>query len=388
MVQFDRRAFLKIGSIAPFGSLSWGEALRERPKPNKELSIIHLLLAGGLSHIDTFDMKPGGNPKFRSPFKPIPTNVDGLEICEHLPLTAKQADKFTVIRSMTHKDPSHEGALSLMLTGHPRSATVQAPSIGSVVLKELGPRNELVPAYVSIPSARGGAPAGFLPRFNPPRFNPPRFNPPRFNPMASGDPNADNHDRTAPDRMRSPLASKAFDIAAEPEALREKYGRTRMGEGCLQARRLVESGVRLVTVRCGRWDHHTDIFNTLATDYLPELDRAYATLLEDLHRRGLLDSTIVLVSGEFGRTPEINAYTGRDHWPNCFSLLIAGGGIEGGRVWGSSDKDARFVRDNPVEVPDLLATLYRKLGIDHTQESVSNIGRPIRFTGGEPLAFL
>jgi uncharacterized protein (DUF1501 family) len=188
--------------------------------------------------------------------------------------------------------------------------------------------------------------------------------------------------------MRSPLASKAFDIAAEPEALREKYGRTRMGEGCLQARRLVESGVRLVTVRCGRWDHHTDIFNTLATDYLPELDRAYATLLEDLHRRGLLDSTIVLVSGEFGRTPEINAYNGRDHWPNCFSLLIAGGGIEGGRVWGSSDKDARFVRDNPVEVPDLLATLYRKLGIDHTQESVSNIGRPIRFTGGEPLAFL
>lgn len=418
MVKFDRRAFIKIGSIAPFGLLSWGDVLRAQGKPKKELSIIHLLLGGGLSHIDTFDMKPDCNPKFRSIFKPIPTNVDGLQICEHLPLTAKQADKYTVIRSMTHKDGSHEGAMCLMLTGHPINPTIQAPSMGSVVLKELGPRNEL-PAYVSIPSARRDAQAGFLG--------------PKFNPFASGDPNVDKYSvrdlelpmgvdwtqmesrysllslvdskisnwdtsttfdsidsyyRSAMELMRSPLAKKAFDIASEPEALREKYGRTGMGQGCLLARRLVEAGVRFVTVSRGNWDHHTDIFNNLANDYLPELDRAHATLLEDLHDRGLLESTIVLVTGEFGRTPELNVYTGRDHWPNCFSLTIAGGGIAGGRVWGSTDNDAMFLKDDPVEVPDFLATLYHKLGIDHTKEYVSNIGRPVKLSDGQPLKFL
>jgi hypothetical protein len=418
MVKFDRRAFFKIGSIAPWGFLSWADVPCAEAKPKKDLSIIHLLLGGGLSHIDTFDMKPDGNPTFRSIFRPIPTNVGGLQICEHLPLTARQADKYTVIRSMTHQDASHEGAMSLMLTGHARSATVQAPAMGSVVLKELGPRNEL-PAWVSIPSARRDAPAGFLG--------------PRFNAFASGDPNAEKYavrdlelpmgvdwtqmqsrhsllalgdsklssletstpfdsidprGYSAMEPLHSRRARKAFDIAAEPEALRDEYGRTGMGQGCLLARRLVEAGVRFVTVSRGNWDHHADIFNKLANDYLPELDRAYATLLEDLQQRGMLDSTIVLLTGEFGRTPEINAYGGRDHWPNCFSLTIAGGGIEGGRVWGSSDKDAMFVQDDPVEVPDLLATLYHKLGIDPTKEYISNVGRPIRLSSGQPLEFL
>jgi uncharacterized protein (DUF1501 family) len=189
--------------------------------------------------------------------------------------------------------------------------------------------------------------------------------------------------------MRSPRAKKAFDIAQEPEPLRERYGRTGLGQGCLLARRLVEAGVRFVTVSSGNWDHHTSVFTNLANEFLPELDRAFATLLEDLTARGMLETTIVLVTGEFGRTPEINVYAGRDHWPNCFSLAIAGGGIQGGRVWGASDKDGMFVKDNPVEVQNFVATIYHKLGIDYTKEYVSNIGRPIKLAGdGEPLHFL
>jgi hypothetical protein len=418
MRRFDRRSFIKIGSIAPFGMLSWGDVLRATAAPKKDLSIIHLLLGGGMSHIDTFDLKPDLGAKYRSIFKPIPTNVSGLQVCEHLPLTAKQADKFTVIRSMTHKDGSHEGATDIMLTGHKPLPTMKHPSVGSVVTKELGPRNEL-PTYVSIPSARRREQSGFLG--------------PQYNPFSAGDPNVekysvrdlelpmgvdwtqmesrysllrlvdskisqwdtgntfdsiDSYYESALGLMRSPLAKKAFDIAQEPETLREQYGHTGMGQGCLLARRLVEAGVRFVTIKRGNWDHHSNIFENLANDYLPEFDRAYATLLEDLHERGMLDSTIVLVTGEFGRTPEINVYTGRDHWPNCFSLTIGGGGIEGGRVWGASDSDARFVKDNSVEVPDFTATLYNKLGVDHTKEYMTNIGRPMVLSDGTPLSFL
>lgn len=419
MNRFDRRSFITIGSIAPWGLLSWGDVLSARPAaPKKDLSIIHILLGGGLSHIDTFDMKPDLDAKSRSIFKPIPTNVDGLQVCEHLPFTAKQADKFTVIRSMTHKDGSHEGAMDLILTGHKPLPTTKHPSMGAVVNKELGPRNEL-PAYVSVPSGGRSEQAGFLG--------------PQFNPFNAGNPNVekysvrdlelpmgvdwtqmesrysllklvdskvskwdtgttfdsiDSYYQSALDLMRSPLAKKAFDIAQEPEQLRDKYGRTGTGQGCLLARRLVEAGVRFVTVKRGNWDHHTNIFENLANDYLPEFDRAHAALLEDLHDRGMLESTIVLVTGEFGRTPEINVYTGRDHWPNCFSLTIGGGGIEGGRVWGASDNEARFVKDDPVEVPDFIATLYSKLGVDRTKEYTTSIGRPIKISDATPLTFI
>ena len=418
MTRFDRRAFLKIGSIAPFGFLSWGDVLRAASKKS-DLSVIHLLLGGGLSHIDSFDPKPDCNPKFRSIFKAIPTNLDGLQVCEHLPLTARQADKYVVIRSMTHKVASHEGAMALMMSGHELLPTVRHPGLGAVTSKELGPRNEL-PAYVAIPQSNRYSQGGFLG--------------PRYNPFHAGTPNVpkyavrdldlpmgidwsrmdarysllslvdskiqkwdtsdtfesiDSYYRNALELMRSPRAKKAFDIAQEPEPLREKYGRTGLGQGCLLARRLVEAGVRFVTVSSGNWDHHTSVFTNLANEFLPELDRAFATLLEDLAARGMLETTIVLVTGEFGRTPEINVYAGRDHWPNCFSLAIAGGGIAGGRVWGASDKDGMFVKDNPVEVQNFVATIYHKLGIDYTKEYVSNIGRPIKLAGdGEPLAFL
>jgi uncharacterized protein (DUF1501 family) len=201
----------------------------------------------------------------------------------------------------------------------------------------------------------------------------------------------DSYYKTALDLMRSPLAKKAFDINQEPAKLRDRYGRTTMGQSCLLARRLVESGVRFVTVsKQGQaWDHHSNLFPLLANSFLPEFDAAYATLLEDLSDRGMLDSTIVLVTGEFGRTPEINVNGGRDHWPTCFSVTIAGGGIQGGRAIGASDKDGMGVTDTPVQVQDLMASIYHKLGIDYTKEYKSNIGRPMKIIAdGKPLAFL
>jgi hypothetical protein len=292
----------------------------------------------------------------------------------------------------------------------------------AVISKELGPKTDLPPA-VSIPSVTGSwEKAGFLSS--------------RFNPFSAGNPNTDTYkvrdldlpmgvDWTRMDRRRSLLAlvdrkfkdldttgisesmdsyyqtafrlmhsaqaKQAFRIESEPDNVREKYGRTSLGQGVLLARRLVEAGVRFVTVSRGfnAYDHHKNIFPLLQNTFLPELDRAYSALLDDLHQRGMLESTIVVVTGEFGRTPEINANGGRDHWPTAFSLAIAGGGITGGRVYGSTDEKGGFVKDNPVQVADLAATLYKKLGIDPEKEYMSNIGRPVKIgNNGRPLEFL
>lgn len=432
MKNLDRRALLRIGSIGAFGFLSFGDVLRMRAQSPaqptrrkvdpKDISIIHLNLHGGLSQIDSFDPKPDCDPKFRSVFKSIPTTVAGLQICEHLPRTAKIADKYVVIRSMTHKASAHEAAQVLMLTGHEHLPTIQNPSIGSVISKELGQRNEL-PAYIAVPAANGSyMRGGFLgPKYNP--FNAGEANVTKFavrdldlpvgvdwqrmesrhsllslvdSKIRQWDTSdtfdtLDSYYKTAFDLMRSPQTKKAFDIAQEPEKLRDQYGRTTLGQGCVLARRLVEAGVRFVTInRLGNaWDHHANIFPILANDFLPELDKAYSGLLQDLSDRGMLDSTLVILTGEFGRTPEINVNAGRDHWPNCFSLCVAGAGIEGGRVHGASDKDGMFVKDGAVEVPDFIATVYHKLGIDYTKEYMSNIGRPIKLAAdGKPLAFL
>ena len=430
-MHYDRRGFLKLGAVGAFGGLHLGDVLRLRaasPAPGStrvdpdSISVIHLSLDGGLSHLDTFDMKPAGTPKYRSAFREIATSLPELRVCEHLPRTAKLAHKFVTIRSMTHDVSAHGAARRLMLTGQALSPTINYPAIGAVVSKELGPRNEL-PPYVWMPEPRGNQEkAGFLGS--------------KYDPFTTGNVNVDKYAvrdldlpmgvdwsrmesrysllkvvdskirtwdtsdafdaldsyyQRALDLMRSPLARKAFDLAAEPEALRDRYGRTAIGQGSLLARRLVEAGVRFVTVSRGgnAWDHHGDIFKNLGEDFLPELDNAFATLLEDLEQRGMLDTTLVLVTGEFGRTPEINVNTGRDHWPNCFSLAVAGAGIEGGQVWGRTDKDGMFVDEDPVHVPDFIATIYRKLGVDHTKEYISNIGRPVKLTDdGTPLEFL
>lgn len=422
---FDRRGFLRIGSIAAFGSMSWGDVVKLRAsapaKSKKEISIIHLWLAGGLSHLDTFDMKLDSDRKYRSAFKPIATSVDGLQISEHLPRTAKLMNKVTLIRSMTHKQSAHGTAQTLMLSGHDALPTLLVPSIGSIVYKELGPRNEL-PPYVVIPQPRGNnARAGFLgPKYNP--FSAGEVNVAKYSVKDMDLPmgvdwarmegrhslltlvdekfrqqdttgtfeTLDSYYQAAFELMKSPKAKQAFDIAQEPEKVRNEYGRTSMGQGCLLARRLVEAGVRFVSVGKGdnAWDHHGTIFPSYANDFMPELDQCFSALVTDLEARGMLDTTLVLVTGEFGRTAEINVNNGRDHWPNCFSLVMAGAGVPAGQVVGSSDKDGMYVKDKPVEVPDLVATILRKTGIDYEREYVSNIGRPLRIAEGKHLDFL
>jgi hypothetical protein len=308
-----------------------------------------------------------------------------------------------------------------MLSGHDALPTLLAPSVGSVLYKELGARNEL-PPYVIVPQPRGNnARAGFLG--------------PKYNPFSAGDPNVakysvrdmdlpmgvdwarmegrhsllnlvdakirnidatgtfetlDSYYQSAFELMRSPKAKKAFQISEEPDALREEYGRTAMGQGALLARRLVEAGVRFVSVGKGdnAWDHHSTLFPSYANEFMPELDRSFAALMLDLGRRGMLDTTLVLVTGEFGRTAEINVNNGRDHWPNCFSLVVAGAGVPKGQIVGASDKDGMYVKERPVEVPDFMATIFKKLGVDFEKEYVSNIGRPLKIAEGKPLGFL
>src|SRR4051794_6196476 len=421
----DRRGFLKVGSLGVFGSIAWSDVLALRARaatldPGR-ISIIHILLSGGMSHIDTLDMKPDARLEFRGPFKPIATKVPGIQVCEHLPMTARVADKYTIIRSMTHKNSVHEKASYLVLSGHEPIATVHHPSLGAVIAKELGARNEL-PAYISIPGMTGlWEGSGVIPA--------------KFAPFETGDPNnpkfsvrdislpmnvdwarmngrnsllslvdsefrrydasgifetVDSFQKTAHDLVASPLTKKAFAIQDEPEKVRERYGRTSLGQGALLARRLVQNGVRFVTVSNGyyKWDHHAKVFENLADKYLPELDRAFSALIEDLHQRGMLDNTIVIMTGEFSRTPEINVNAGRDHWPGVFSLVMAGAGVPGGHFWGASYKDGAQVKDNPVEIADLIATIYHKLGIDYQKEYVTNIGRPFKLADGKPLPFL
>jgi hypothetical protein len=426
---FDRRAFLRVGSLSLFGFLGYGDVLRMRAAAatppstsERDISIIHLLLSGGIAQMDSWDPKPHAELKYRSQFQPIHTAVPGIQVIEHLPQLARQTDKFAIIRSMRHKLISHESAMALVCSGNEPIGTIQFPAMQTVIAKELGPRSDLPPA-VSIPSVTGNwEKAGFLSS--------------KYNPFNAGDPNVSNYkvrdldlpmgvdwsrmDRrrsllglvddefrrldtagitesmdsyyqTAFGLMHSPLAKKAFQIENESERMRDRYGRTSLGQGVLLARRLVEAGVRFVTVSRGfnAYDHHRTIFPLLQNAFLPELDRTVSALLEDLNLRGLLDSTIVIVTGEFGRTPEINANGGRDHWPRAFSLAIAGGGISGGRVYGSTDEKGGFVKDNPVSVADLVATLYTKLGIDPDKEYVSNIGRPVKIgNNGKPLDFL
>lgn len=428
MERWDRRSFVKVGSLGFFGSLGYGDILRlyaQSPgvaTSTRPMSVIHLWLAGGISQVDSFDPKPDADSRYRSQFKAISTNVDGIQICEHLPMLAAMADRYCIIRSMAHKIADHNQAMTYVMTGREPLPTVQCPSMPAVVAKELGSGSEL-PAAVAIPGTAGmWDRAGFLgPRYNP--FNTGNPNAEKYKvqdmelPMGvewsrmerrrsllnlvdenfrrmdrSGiSENLDSYYQTAIDLMRSETAKKAFRIEEEEDKTRDRYGRTSFGQGCLLARRLVEAGVRFVTVSrgVGAWDHHVNIFPTLKDDYLPDLDRSFSALLEDLGQRGLLDSTLIIMSGEFGRTPEINGNAGRDHWPSVFSSVVAGGGVPGGRVWGASDEKGMFVKDNPVQIPDLIATVYHKLGIDYQKEYMSNIGRPIKLAAnGKPLGFL
>jgi len=424
----SRRDALKVGWA---GASAWGlgmslpgllqrQALAEAngSTSGPARSLIFLFLSGGMSTIDTFDLKPDAPAEFRGEFRPADTNVPGMQICEHLPLLARQADKFSLIRSFTHSNSNHGAADHYMLTGyHPTAGfnpnvkpNNQRPAHGSVIARQLGPRGS-VPPYVCLPSLHdsggpsylGAAHAPFVIEADPnaPNFSVPDMLPPlelaasrvqnrqsllaqvdRFQQNAEAQANAgaravSTFRTSAFDLMTSPEAKQAFDLGQEPDAVRDRYGRNTLGQSCLMARRLVEAGVRCVTVDHTNWDTHDTNFGVLRNQLLPMFDPAVSSLFADLSSRGLLDSTMVIISGEFGRTPRINNNAGRDHWGPGFTVLVGGGGFQGGRIAGRSDARAERPAENPYGPEDLAFTLHTLMGINPRIEFHTPEGRPI-----------
>jgi uncharacterized protein (DUF1501 family) len=417
-----RRDFLRVGAAGFFGT-AFGlpqllAADAKAPAPTKEVSLIYVFLHGGLSTIDTFDMKPDAPAEFRGDFKPASSAVPGTQICEHLPKVAKAADRFSLIRSFRHHNSDHGPADHYMMTGYfplpgfnPNlNPNNQRPSFGSIVSKKLGPRGS-VPPYVCLPKVHPSAGSAYLGAAaapfgvdadpNAPNFSVPDILPPMSVPANrledrhrilaeidryrdSAEAKANRHAETvgifqnkAFELMTSPAAKRAFDIKSESAKLRDAYGRNSLGQSCLMARRLVEAGVRCVMIDHSNWDTHDGNFRTLKETLLPQFDPAIATLFTDLADRGLLDSTLVLVTGEFGRTPRINKNAGRDHWGPAFTVLLGGGGVKGGRVLGKSDARAEKPAADPYGPEDLAATVFHQLGIDPKTEFHTPDGRPV-----------
>jgi uncharacterized protein (DUF1501 family) len=426
----SRRDWLKLTACGAFGvSLSrWLPALAEDVAASKERrrSCILLWMSGGPSQMDTFDLKPGHANG--GPYKAIETSVPGIEISEHLPQLAKQMEHCAIIRSMTTKEGDHTRATYLLRTGYLPQGPVQYPTLGSVWSRELGVDGSELPNFVSIAPYRFLSPAAFSPGFLGPKYAPlvvgdgnpnpgrgadyeralrvknlappagvgPEQTDARLDLLAKLESDfAAQHPGVPPTshraayvqavRMMRSEAVKAFELSQEPDALRDAYGRNQFGQGCLLARRLVERGVPFVEVSLNGvqggqglgWDTHQNNFDDVEK-LSGVLDPAWGTLVEDLQTRGLLESTLIIWMGEFGRTPKINENKGRDHFPAAWSTVLCGGGIRGGQVVGQSSPDGMTVADRPVAVSDLLATACLALGIDPTTQNTSNVGRPIR----------
>jgi len=380
----------------------------------KAKNIINIFLPGGIAAQEYLDPKPFAPSEYRGPFGAIKTNVNGIEIGGMFPNLAKQADKYAIIRSMTHGEAAHERGVHNMMTGWKPSPALIYPSMGSVVSHELGGRNNL-PAYVSIPSVQEfGGPGYLSSKFGPFSLGSdpasPSFKVQDLNSSVGEDRSArrrnlletiDNNflSKTDSDNVRaiesfyeqaynlidSKAAQEAFDLAKEDQKTKEGYGLGQAGQRFLMARRLIESGVRLATVTFGGWDMHDNIKQGFERQG-GELDKALAFLLQDLSDRGLLDETVVVVTSEFGRTPKLNITNGRDHWPRVFSTLVAGGGFKGGQVYGSSDSLCATVDENPVSPADLSATLFHLAGIDPQKTLMTSDLRPIALSGGKVLS--
>ncbi len=413
-----RRTFLHVGVVGGLG-LTLGDYFRlqaaaaeaapaDAAKPAPAKSIIHIFLPGGMAHQDSWDPKPLAPIEYRGELGTIPTKLDGAVFNELLKNTAQIADKITVCRSMTHGEAAHERGTHNMFTGYRPSPAIQFPSFGSVVSHEFGPRNNL-PPYVCVPS-------------QPNTYAGPGYLSSAFSPFSLGADPADGNfrvqDLTLPggvddkqftarrtmldavndhfdskekadgleamdtfykraySLISSQKAREAFDINAEAPALRDEYGRNQAGQRMLMARRLVTAGVRFVSLTYGGWDMHNNIKDGMRGQ-LPVFDKAFATLIRDLDRSGLLDSTLVMVSSEFGRTPKVNANAGRDHWPKVFSVVLAGGGIKKGLIYGKSDSTATEPDEDALSVEDLAMTVYKQLGIDGTKKLMAPGNRPI-----------
>ncbi len=392
----------------------------------KNINCILVWLDGGPSHYETFDPKPEAPAEIRGDFKAIPTNVPGIHFSEHVPRLAGVADKLTIVRSICHKDPNHGGGNHYMMTGMPTPVPVACgafvtfhPSYGSMVSFDRGARNGL-PAYISMPTiSRSGGPnflggqhAPFVIDGNPADKN---FKvrdvvlPSEISESRAGQRQQLRH---ALDRMKrfsekvvedpavtfdefyeqgfrlvgSASAQDAFDLARESEAVRDAYGRNDLGQRMLLARRLVEVGVSFVTVYYGGWDNHTKIFETFKGTFLSKFDQGLAALIGDLDQRGLLEQTLVIALGEFGRTPKVNKDAGRDHWPHAMSVLMAGAGIPGGQVVGATDAKGYYASENVYKPEDFAASLYAKMAIDPHQILHTETGRPVPLVnGGRPI---
>ena len=415
----SRRSFLTVGAL---GGLTLADFLRMRSAyadqkqyeflPAKAESVIHVFLPGGMAHQESWDPKPYSPLEYRGEMGTIKTNT-GEVISQTLPNLAQCADKFTIIRSMTHGEAAHERGTHNMFTGYKPSPALIYPSLGSVVSHEYGPRNNL-PPYICIPGlpnefASSGylsssyapfslgadpAAAGFrvqdlnLPNgVDETRFARRREALTSVNEYFATRHNADSV--TAMDTfyerayslISSEQARNAFDIEQEDAAMRDRYGRNEAGQRLLLARRLVEAGARFVTLTYGGWDMHAQITNGFRNS-MPPLDQALAALIADLDSRGLLDTTLIMVSSEFGRTPKINSEAGRDHWPKVFSVMLAGGGIQRGLVYGSSDPTAAEPDTDAVSPENLATTVYHLLGIVADKELMSPGDRPIEIVDG------
>jgi hypothetical protein len=417
-----RRGFLSVGVVGGLG-ISLADVLRMEQaradlknyesKEGVAKSVISIFLPGGMAHQETFDPKPFAPVEYRGPLGSIESAVPGVRVGELLPHTAKVTDKIAICRSMTHGEAAHERGTHNMFTGYRPSPALQYPSMGSVVAHEFGPRNNL-PPYVCIPnqpnefagtgylsSSYAGFSLGSDPADTtfqvrdlalPGGVDPVRFDKRRkmldvVNGYFREKEKSDSLDAldTFYDRAYSMISSEkareAFDMSKEPDAIKDEYGRNQAGMRMLLARRLVEAGVRFVTLTYGGWDMHDNIAGGMKNQ-LPALDQGFATLIRDLERRGLLGSTMVCISSEFGRTPKINGTAGRDHWPKVFSVVMAGGGIKQGIVHGSSNATASEPEDDPLTVEDWATTIYDRMGIVADKELMAPGARPIEIVDG------
>lgn len=420
----SRRSWMRqtLGGGTALSMCSWlpGLAAIAGDNPQRKRSCIVLWMGGGPTQTDTFDMKPGHANG--GPFQPIETSAPEIRISEHLPQVAKQMHHLSVVRSMSTREGDHGRATFHLRTGKILQGPIEFPTFGSLVAKERDDKTADLPSYVSI-TPRGigdnALTSGFLG--------------PRFAPLIVGQDNGgdrqalqvanlDSPQGVEADRISSRLAlleemgaefrtlrpgigaeshhdayqravrlmrdsaAQAFDLNQESAATRDAYGRGRFGQGCLLARRLIERGVPFVEVSLGGWDTHDNNFEAVK-NLSQTLDPGWGTLMSDLHSRGLLDSTLVVWMGEFGRTPGINPRNGRDHFPKAWSVVLGGGGIKGGTVVGRTSDDGLSVDDRPVSVPDLLSSICLALGIDPLKQNMSNVGRPIRIVepGANPL---
>jgi hypothetical protein len=423
----SRRSFLRVGSLG-IGGLTLPNLLRQQAQaaeagqPVKKKSVILVWLAGGPSHLDMYDLKPNAPAEIRGEFRPVPTNVSGIEISEHLPRQASLMDKLAIVRSAFHTNAGHGMGSQWMMTGYQPTLEVNDniyPSIGSIVARTSGANDPAVPAYVNLPKPVSFGKAAYLGA----SYNP-------FSPES--DPNSDGFQvrnlklpgrvdlarmhrrrgllssldtirrdidlqgdiagldsfyRDGLDMVTNDKAIKAFDIKSEEAQLRDVYGRNDLGQSCLLARRLVEAGVTFVAVQAGGgWDTHGDNFKQLKDNLLPKYDQAVSALVQDLFNRGLQNDVLVMSFGEFGRTPKINPGAGRDHWPGAMSVLYAGGGLKMGQVIGSTNSNAEYPTTKPYSPGCVLSTMYHTLGIDYKHAFFDHAHRPLPILNeGKPI---